>query len=127
MGSSTGAFFAAQDTDVTGAVAEQRECFFGNACEYQLAFLAIRQYLTGIRVDDFSDKVVFIDVHTCLFAAFKGHARPRDFGEPVNIIGFDAKLILNILAHFLTPGFRTEDTGFQLNFILKTHFTNRFP
>ena len=36
------------------------------------------------------------------------------------------QLVLNILAHLLTPGLRTENTGLQFNLILKPAFTDGF-
>ena len=110
MGTSTGTFLAAQDTDITGAVAQKRECFFRNAGKYQFTLLAVRQYFAGLRVDNFCNEMVFVDVHAALFFTFKGNARSRNFGEAINVIGLDAQGLFNVVAHFFGPCFCSEYT-----------------
>ena len=63
-----------QDADVARAVANQREGFFGNAGEYKLALLSVGKNLSSCRVDNFSNEMIFIDMHAGLFTALKGYA-----------------------------------------------------
>src|SRR5699024_2846598 len=85
-----GTLFTGENADIPGPVAQEREGLLGNGGKYQFALAAFRQDLAGVRVDDLSNEVVLIDVHTGLFAAFKGHARTAGFRKTVDIIGLDA-------------------------------------
>ena len=57
--------------------------------------------------------MVLIDVHARLFGALKGHTRTGNLSQAIDIVGLDAQSLLNIVAHFLRPGFGAEDTGFE--------------
>ena len=109
-----GALLPAQDADVPGAVAQERECLLVQGGEDQLALGAFRQHFPGLRVDDLRIEMVLIDVHAVLLLALEGHARPAGFREAVDVIGLDAQALLDAAAHLLRPGFRPEDADAQL-------------
>ena len=58
--------------------------------------------------------MVFVDVHTVLFAAFKCNTWARCFCQAINIICPNAQQILNVLPHFFCPWFCTENTSLQV-------------
>ena len=101
MGSSAGAGRTVQNADVTGPVTEQGKGLFGDGGEHQFPLGAVREHLAGIGIDDLRDEMILTDVHAFLFAALVGDPGTGELGEPVDIIGFDPQLVLNILAHFL--------------------------
>ena len=70
--------------------------------------------------------MVLVDVHARLFAALKGHAGAGGFRQTVDIKGLDAQLPFDIPAHFLAPGFRAENTGFQLDLVPQAPFMDGF-
>ena len=70
--------------------------------------------------------MVFVDVHTRLGTALIGNAGAGNFSQAVDIIGLDAQLIFNIVTHFLSPGFCTENTGFQMDLIPQALFVDGF-
>ena len=72
-------FLAAQDTNISRAVTKQRECLFRDTCKYKLTFFSIRKNLPRLWIDYFCNKMIFIDMHTGLFAALKGNTRSHDF------------------------------------------------
>ena len=108
-----GTLFPGEGADVPGAVAQQRKRLLCDGGEYQLALAALGQHLAGVRVDDLSDEVVLVDVHPSLGGALEGDTGAGQLGEPVDIIRLDAQGILNVLAHLLGPGFRTEYARLQ--------------
>ena len=126
VGSSAGAGGIVKVGDIAGSVADKRESFLVDAGEYQLALLAGREHLAGVRVNDLGDKVVFIDVHALLFIALEGDAGTADFRKSVDIVGFETEFVFDITAHFLRPGFRAEDTGLQVDLIPLTALMNGF-
>ena len=121
-----GAFFAAQHADIARAVAQQREGLLCDGREDQLALHALRQDLTGVGIDDLGDKMVLIDVHAGLRAAFIGHTRAGQLREAVDIIDLDAEALLDILPHLLAPCFRAENTGLQMDPVLQTALVDGF-
>ena len=64
----------AEDADVPGAVADQREGFLGDAGEDQFPFLSIGEDFFRLRVDHLGDEMIFVDVHAGLRAALEGNA-----------------------------------------------------
>ena len=84
MGTPAGAFFVIEHTDITCAITKQRESVLGNTSEDQLADAAFRQHFTGFWVDNFRDKIVFVDVHTVLVAALKSDARAGNLGQAID-------------------------------------------
>ena len=118
MGTPAGAGLPGQAAQVAGAVAQQREGLLGDAGKYQLPDFPFWQYFPGLGIDNLSDKVVFLDMHSSLFLAFKGYAWPGDFSEAIDVICFDAEGFFNVLPHFLRPWLCPEDAGFQLNLVL---------
>ncbi len=77
--------------------------------EHELALGPVREHLAGGRVDDLGQEVVLEEVETGLGRALRTDARTDDLGEPVDVVGPDAGVGLDPLAHRLAPGFRAED------------------
>ena len=62
-------------------------------------------------------------MHAGLFLALKGNAGPDDLGQTVNVHCLQSQLCLDLLTHFLCPGFCTENTNLQSQFALvNAHF-----
>ena len=66
MGPAAGARLIVQNTDVLGPVADQRKCFLGNAGEYDLTLLAVRNRLSGLGIDGLHDEMVLWSSLTCM-------------------------------------------------------------
>src|SRR5690606_15476243 len=70
--------------------------------------------LARFRIDDLGVEMVFPDDRTVFgFDTFTGHARPHDFGQPVNIDRVDCRFGLDVLAHLPRPWFGAEDPDTQ--------------
>ena len=123
MGTSAGALLPGQYAEITGPVTDQRESFLGDAGEYQLSFFTLRKNLTGLRIDDLGNEMIFVDVHAALLFTLEGYTRSGDLGQSVDIISLDAQFALDLVPHFLCPGLCTEDTCLQADIILgASHF-----
>ena len=94
--------------------------------KHQLALCSLRQHLAGIRVDNFCDKMILVDVHTGLRAAFIRNTRAGKLRQAVDIIRLDAEALLDILTHLLTPCFCAENTGLQMDLVPQAALVNRF-
>ena len=92
---------------------EQGESFLVKRSEYQFSFFAVGEHFSCIRINNFCVKMILVDMHAFLFFTFIGDPGAAGLCEAVNVIGFDAELRFDIPAHFLRPGFGTEDAGFQ--------------
>ena len=124
MCASARALFARQNANIAGAIANHRECFLGQTGEYQLTALALRQNLTGVRVNDLCNEVIFIDMHAVLFLALEGDTRTGNFGQTIDIIRLDAKRFFNVVTHFFRPCLCAEDAGLELELIAQTALTD---
>ena len=120
MGTSAGTWFSGQIAKITGTVSDQRECLLCNTGKYQFTDLSLRQDFPCLRIDDLRNKVIFLDVHSCLFLTFKRYTRTGNLCETVDIIRFDSKHIFDIMTHFLCPWLCAKDTCFQLDLIAKS-------
>ncbi|OPZ70939.1 MAG: hypothetical protein BWY80_01419 [Firmicutes bacterium ADurb.Bin456] len=94
MGASAGAFFGVKRRDVPGAVTYNRNSFLLNCGQDQFPLLPVRQGLTGIGVDNFSNKMVLKDMAAAFGRTFHGNSRTHYFTEPVNIQGRNGELLL---------------------------------
>ena len=71
--------------------------------------------------------MILIDVHTGLLLALEGHTGAGGLGQTVNIVCLDAQGFLNIPAHLVGPGLRTEDARLQFVILrLVSHFLQGF-
>ena len=66
-----------------------------------------------VRVDDFRQEQIFKNVHSILMLAFLRHARPYDFGEPVDIERSQVEPGFNLLAYVFRPGLGAKDAQAQ--------------
>ena len=126
VGAAAGALFPVEHADILGAVAQQGEGLFGDGGEDQLALGAVGQDLAGVGVDDLGNEVVLADVHACLLGALVGNTGAGELGEAIDIIGLDAHLGLNVVAHLLGPGLSAEDAGLQLDLVLDAPLQDGF-
>ena len=115
-----------QNADIARAVAQQREGLLRDRRKHQLALCSLRQHLAGIRVDNFCDKMILVDVHTGLRAAFIRNTRAGKLRQAIDIIRLDAEALLDILTHLLTPCFCAENTGLQMDLVPQAALVNRF-
>ena len=83
-----------------------RKSLFGDAGEDEFA---LGEDFSGFRVDNFRDKVVYVDMQPGLLLAFKGNAGAGKLGQAVNDVRLDAQAFLNAFAHLLAPGLGPED------------------
>ncbi len=58
--------------------------------------------------------MVFPDVEAVAVGAVARDARPRDLGEPVDVVRRDAGHLLDALAYLVGPRFRAEDAVLEL-------------
>ena len=126
MGAPAGAFLVIEHANVARAIAQQRERIFCDAGKDQFADAAFGKHFAGFGVDDLRDKVIFVDVHAVLVAAFKGDAGTGDLRKSVDVIRRDAELLFNIPPHLFGPGLRTENARLELDLILQAPFANAF-
>ena len=109
------------------AVTDHRHTGLGDCREDELAALTVGQGFIGFGVEDFGDDVVFVDVHTCLGGTLIRNTRTCDFGQTVDVVRVDVEQLLDLIAHFLGPRFRTEAAGLELEFLrIIAHFADRF-
>ena len=115
-----------KNADIACPVAQQRESLLRNRGEHQFTLRSFRKHFAGVWVDNFCDKMIFVDVHAGLCAALIRHTRAGKFSQTVNIICFDTETLLDILPHLLTPCLRTENTGLQMDFVLQPALVDGF-
>ena len=84
--------------------------------EYQFARLTGFHRLQCIRVDDFREVMVFIQVSPVLTFALVPDTRSGNLTQSINIVCFDSQLFFYLMTHIFRPGFCTESTDFQLEF-----------
>lgn len=100
--------------EIVGAVANDRQRFFGQGGDDKLTIFTIRKRLESFWVHDFWVEVVFpygqavFGLHT-----FLSYARTHDLREAIDIGGIDAESFFKFMAHALGPWLGTEDTDAQ--------------
>ena len=104
--------------NIARPVAQHGEGLLRDAGKDQLAFRAVRQRFTGLRINDLNDKMILVHVHSVLPTAFKGDARADDFRQTVAVKRAQTKLPLDLKAHFVRPRFRAENTRLQVQIFL---------
>ena len=102
-----------QTGDVFGAIADHRHCAPLQRGKYQFSFFALWQGFQRLRVYDFRQKMIFIDVKTILFGSVVSHAGTAQLGQAVCFLCLYAHAFLDFMAHGNRPGFGTEYTDAQ--------------
>ena len=100
--------------DILCAVTDQRQCLLCDGGNDQLAGFPFRQNLQGHRVNDFCDKVIFIDVHASERVAFTGNTGSDELAHPVVFSGKQAKGLVNLGAHGLGGAFTAKTADPQV-------------
>ena len=113
VGAAAGTLLPGEHTDVPGAVAQQGEGLLGDGGEHQLPLAPLGEDLAGVGVDDLSDEVVLVDMHTRLGRALEGYAGAGQLGQAIDVVGFNPQGVLDVLAHLLRPCLRAEDARLQ--------------
>src|SRR5699024_8075217 len=99
---------------IVGAEANDRQGFAGQGGEDQFAGLIVAQYSLADRVDDFWAEVVFPDVATVLgINGFTCNAGAHEFGQTINIAGFEVVEFFDLFSHAFGPRFCTQDGDLQ--------------
>ena len=100
--------------EVVGAVANDRQRFFGQGGDDKLTIFTIRKRLESFWVHDFWVEVVFpygqavFGLHT-----FLSYARTHDLGKTVNVSGVNSESFFKFVAHAFGPWLGTEDAYAQ--------------
>ena len=105
-----------QGSQITRTVTEQWHTLFGEVGKHQFARLSRFNRLQSIRIDNFREIMVFIQVSAVLTFALVTDTRSGNFTQPINIVCFYSQFLFNFMTHIFRPGFRTERTDFQLKF-----------
>ena len=105
---------------VVCAVTDERSSFLHERCDDNLAPLAVRQVLSGLRIDDLEVNIVVPDMHVLGIRAVNTDTRSVDFRQSVDIVQLDAENSLDTLTHCFAPSLGTDDTLFQVDFIPDT-------
>ena len=105
-----------QGSQITRTVTEQWHTLFGEVGKHQFARLSRLNRLQSIRIDNFREIMVFIQVSAVLTFALVTDTRSGNLTQPINIVCFDSQFLFNFMTHIFRPGFRTERTDFQLKF-----------
>ena len=114
MGPTADAGFSDDPGNIPGSVADQRDTFLGDRGNDQFALFAVRQHLTGFRIDNFRDEMILPDMQTGLgLAALDADAGTEDLREPVHVDRLEVECGLNLATHLLTPGLGTKDPDFE--------------
>jgi hypothetical protein len=99
---------------VAGSIPDHRHRLLGEGRQDELALGALGQHFARVRVDDLRVEVVLEDVQAALLDALDADAGADDLGQAVDVVGADAALVLDPLAHRVAPGLRPEDADPQL-------------
>ena len=98
-----------QSCQVACPVADHRQAFLGQCGEHQLAHLAVRQNLTGRRVDNFRIEMILPDMQPIFgLNTFVGDAGAQDFRQAIYIHRMHIEGSLDFLSHRVGPGLRPE-------------------
>jgi len=68
---------------------------------------------TGLRIDDFGQKMVFENMQTLPGRAFPGDAGFDQLHHPVNVVGPDPQIFLERPADAFGPRLGAEEAGFE--------------
>ena len=98
-----------QPREVASAVAYHRRAGARYRREDEFADLSVRQRLERLGVDDLRIEVVFPDVQAGPVLAVAGDARAGDLREAVDVVGDDARLAFDRVAHLGCPRLGAED------------------
>src|SRR3989304_8264142 len=115
MGPPAFAGLGVENRYIPGTVAEQGESFLGNGREDELPFFPVGQDLASLGVNNLGNEMVLENMET-LFGlnTLNAHPGPDHFAQPVNVDRLDVEFSLNLIPHFLGPGFGPEDTDSYL-------------
>ena len=117
-----------QRTNITRAVAHQRQRFFADAGEYELAICPVWHRLKRIRIDDLWIEIILTHMQPRLHPAFIGNARACNFGESVDIIRLNSQGFFDLAAHVFRPWLRTKQTRAQWKRCgINPHTVDRLP
>ena len=105
-----------QGSQITRTVTEQWHTLFGEVGKHQFARLSRLNRLQSIRIDNFREIMVFIQVSAVLTFALVTDTRSGNLTQAINIISLDTQFFFNFMAHLLRPGFCTKSTDFQFEF-----------
>ena len=113
-GASARALLGVEAGEVARAVADHGRAAAGDGGEDEFAQLAVWQRLERVWVDDLGVEVVLPDVEAGAVGAGAGDAGSGDLGEAVDVVGDDAGLALDRLAHLVGPRLGAEDAVAEL-------------
>ena len=85
----------AQYTNIMRTVTQQRKCLLGEAGEYQFAFFSVWENFAGIRIDNFCEKMILVDVHSMLFFTFERNARSAGFSFRIMSFPYSSLFLLS--------------------------------
>src|SRR5438132_4162258 len=99
---------------IARAVANDRQRFFAERREYELALLAVGQHRAGLGVDDLGIEVVFPYGEAVLgLDAFLRDAGSNHFRESVDVDRVDVELLLDRAAHRRRPRLGAENADLE--------------
>ena len=109
---------------ITRTVTEQWHSFLCQMSKHQFPRLPGFYRQQCIRIYNFREIMIFIQVRAMLAFTLITDTRPGYFTQSVDIICFDTELIFDFMTHILCPGLCTESSHFQLE--LFTRITGIF-
>jgi len=112
-----GAFIIMQGRQVTRTITKQWHSFLRQVRKYQLARLSGFYRLQCIRINNFREIMILIQVRTMLTFTFVTYTRSGNFTQSVDIICFNTEFFFDFMTHILRPGLRTQGSHFQLEFL----------
>ena len=90
-------------------VAQQWKPFLRNRSKYQFSGLPILYGCQCIRLDNFRQEMVVINMESLMEFTVTGYARPHNLRQPVNIMSMYTKPLFHLEAHIFRPRLRAAN------------------
>ena len=125
-GSSAFAWGVINACQIFCTVSDQRHCLFCKCCEYQFTCLSVRTFFMSRRIEHFRIEIVGMDMKSFFVNAVLGNAGSCHFTQSINIETVNVQNTLDLLAHLLSPGLCSVDSGLELQTVYHTCLCQRF-
>ncbi len=119
-----------QSCNILCAVTDHRQRLLRQRRHNELALLTFRQHFSGLRIDDFRDEMVFIDMHAAKLQTLSRHTGTVDLTHAVILRRLEIRTpqAVHFLTHALGHALAAEqtDTHFQVFLRIQTHRADHF-
>ncbi len=118
----TGTGFVSDGGQVFGSVAQQRNAFFGQCSQNQLADFTVRQNFQCVRINNLSIKVVVHDMAALVLIAVLSHPRSHNLTQTVDVKKLNTQPIFYLLAQLDSPRLAAANGHPQLEQVFQLVF-----